>query len=185
MNDGAPRKALFLDRDGVINVDKGYVHTPAQTEWVDGIFELGQAATALGYVLVVVTNQAGIARGYYSEAEFARYSDWLRAQFAAQGLRIEAIYHCPHHPTAGVGELRRECECRKPKPGMLLQAARDLHLDLSRSALVGDQPWDLQAARDAGVARAFQLGAPLDGAASTMRDAIDWLEATDSPHGGH
>lgn len=177
MSQIAPRKALFLDRDGVINVDRGYVHTPAQTEWIPGIFELCRRATELDYLLVVITNQAGIARGYYGEAEFAAHSDWLQAQFASRGLRIAGIYHCPHHPTEGIGELRRECDCRKPQPGMLLQAARELGLELSRSALVGDQPWDLEAGRRAGLARGFQLGdaAANDGNGTTMIDAIAWL----------
>jgi len=171
MNAAALRKALFLDRDGVINVDTGYVHTPAQTEWIPGIFELCRAATEQRYLLVVITNQAGIARGYYGEEEFARYSEWLHAQFAERGLRIEAIYHCPHHPTEGIGELRRECDCRKPKPGMILRAASELGLDLSRSALLGDQPWDLEAGRRAGVAHGFQLGNGF-----TMGEATAWLK---------
>ena len=174
MSTDALRRALFLDRDGVINVDTGYVHTPAQTQWVPGIFELCRAGADAGYALVVVTNQAGIARGYYGEAEFRAHSDWLRAQFADRGLQIAGIYHCPHHPTEGVGELRRECDCRKPQPGMLLQAARELGLDLPASAMVGDRPWDIEAARRAGVGRAFMLDAH---AGATMRDAIDWLVA--------
>jgi D-glycero-D-manno-heptose 1,7-bisphosphate phosphatase len=166
MNANAPlRKALFLDRDGVINVDTGYVHTPEATQWVRGIFDLCTAAVELGYVLVVVTNQAGIARGYYDEAAFRAYSDWQRARFAERGLRIEAIYHCPHHPIDG-------CDCRKPQPGMLLQAARELGLDLAASAMIGDRPWDIEAARRAGVGHAFQLGT--DGASLT--DATEWLK---------
>jgi D-glycero-D-manno-heptose 1,7-bisphosphate phosphatase len=174
----AARKALFLDRDGVINVDRGYVHTPEQTEWIPGIFELCRRAAELGYLLVVITNQAGIARGYYGEAEFAQYSDWLRGQFAERGLRIEAIYHCPHHPTEGIGELRRECDCRKPQPGMILRAARELGLDLSGSALLGDQPWDMEAARRAGVAHRFRLGAPVANAdnGGNIDEAIAWLD---------
>jgi len=177
MNAKPLRKALFLDRDGVINIDTGYVHTPAQTEWVPGIFDLCRAAVALEYVLVVVTNQAGIARGYYTEQDFARYCDWLRGQFSERGLHVEGIYHCPHHPTHGIGELRRECDCRKPKPGMILRAASELGLDPSRSAIVGDQPWDLEAGRRAGVAQGFRLGDAdgNHGHGSTMDDAIAWL----------
>ena len=177
MTANAKRKALFLDRDGVINVDKGYVHTPAQTEWIPGIFDLCRKATELGYALVVITNQAGIARGYYDQAAFETYSDWMRAQFAERGLRIEAIYHCPHHPTAGIGELRRDCDCRKPQPGMILRAAEELDLDLARSALVGDQPWDLEAGRRGGVAHLFQVGVASEGAGvSGHADAMAWLE---------
>lgn len=173
----AARRALFLDRDGVINIDHGYVHRPEQTEWVDGIFDLCRDARAAGYDLVVVTNQAGIARGFYGESEFAAYCDWLRNQFAARGCPLLAIYHCPHHPDAGIGELRRTCDCRKPAPGMLLRARDEWGLDLAASALLGDQPSDILAARAAGVGRWLQLGAmsPESGRIITMDDARRWL----------
>jgi D-glycero-D-manno-heptose 1,7-bisphosphate phosphatase len=175
----ARRRALFLDRDGVINIDHGYVHRPEQTEWVPGIFELCAAAKRLGYELVVVTNQAGIARGYYGEAEFAEYSRWLREQFAARGLEILAIYHCPHHPTEGLGQLRTHCDCRKPKPGMILRAQRELDLDLASSALIGDNMSDIQAGRAAGVGHCQQIGAPAADSTETitMTQAITWLES--------
>lgn len=149
----APRKALFLDRDGVINVDHGYVHTPEDTEWVSGIFELCARAQRAGYLLVVVTNQAGIARGYYSVGKFLDYTQWIHEQFAAQGTPLTATYYCPHHPDAGVGVLQLDCDCRKPKPGMLLSAGFDLQLDLSASLLVGDKLSDLAAATAAGVGK--------------------------------
>ena len=98
------RKALFLDRDGVINVDHGYVCTPERTEFIDGIFELCRAARQAGHLLVVVTNQAGIGRGYYSEQQFIDYMDWMRAEFEQRGTTLDAVYHCPHHPTHGVGD---------------------------------------------------------------------------------
>lgn len=177
----APRRALFLDRDGVINVDHGYVHRPEQTEWVDGIFELCAQARDLGYALVVVTNQAGIARGYYSEMQFESYSDWLRAQFAERGAPLLRIYYCPHHPTDGLGAYRRECRCRKPGPGMIERARDELGLDLAASALIGDQPSDILAARTAGVGRWLQLGARSErtGNDLTMDDACRWLASGD------
>lgn len=152
------RPALFLDRDGVINTDFGYVHTPECTEWIDGIFELCQRAQAMGLSIVVVTNQAGIARGYYSQAQFEQYSRWMVDQFRQREVDILAVYHCPHHPEFGIGTLKTECDCRKPRPGMILQAAREHGLDLSRSALLGDKVSDIQAAASARVGLRVLLG---------------------------
>lgn len=180
----APTRALFLDRDGVINVDHGYVHRPEDTEWVSGIFDLCATARDLDYALVVVTNQAGIARGYYSEEQFQQYSDWLRSQFEQRGTPLLAIYYCPHHPTEGVGEYRRACRCRKPEPGMIERARDELQLDLAASALIGDQPSDIVAARTAGVGRWLQLGetSNRDRDVTTLQDAGRWL-ASSAPNG--
>ncbi len=149
--------ALFLDRDGVINQEVGYLHRCEDVRWVDGIFPLCRRAHALGYRLVVVTNQSGIARGLYSTAEFEALMHWISAEFRAEGAALDAIYHCPYHPVHGHGEWRREHEDRKPSPGMLLRAARDLGLDLQRSVLVGDRCSDVAAAQAAGLLRAFLL----------------------------
>lgn len=174
----AARRALFLDRDGVINVDHGYVHRPEQTQWVPGIFELCAVAKQRGYALVIVTNQAGIARGYYGGAQFAEYSRWMREQFAARGLEIVAVYHCPHHPTEGRGELRRDCDCRKPQPGLILRAQRELDLDLARSALIGDKPSDVQAGKAAGVGHCLQIDATNEASDdASMDQAIAWLQS--------
>src|SRR5690606_24836828 len=115
-----PRKALFLDRDGVININHGYVHAPERTDWVPGIFELVADAHARGYLPIVVTNQAGIGRGHYDEAAFLAYTGWVHAQFAQRGAPLLATFWCPHHPDAGIGGYRVACNCRKPEPGMLL-----------------------------------------------------------------
>jgi D-glycero-D-manno-heptose 1,7-bisphosphate phosphatase len=144
-------RALFLDRDGVINIDHGYVCQPGQFEFVDGIFALCRQAAGLGYRIVVVTNQAGIGRGYYTEQEFHALSDWMCRQFLAQGVAIDGVYFCPYHPEHGIGEYRRESEFRKPGPGMILQAAREHGLDLAASCLVGDKASDIQAGLAAGV----------------------------------
>lgn len=151
---GRSRAALFLDRDGVVNVNHGYVHAPGQVEWVEGIFDLAREARGAGYLLVVATNQAGIARGYYDEATFLGFTAWMHERFREAGAPLLATYYCPHHPTAGLGALRRECACRKPEPGLLLAAAADLGIDLGRSLLLGDAPSDLAAARAAGVGAA-------------------------------
>lgn len=165
-------RALLLDKDGVISVDHGYVCTPERTEFIDGIFDLCRSATTRGYLNVMITNQAGIARGYYSEADFHAYVDWLRGEFERHGARLDAVYYCPHHPVHGRGDYLRDCECRKPKPGMLLQAQRELQLDLGASLFVGDNDSDLAAGRAAGVGINLQLGSQtLPG----LRDAIGYL----------
>lgn len=153
----ALRKALFLDRDGVINVEKHYVFRIEDFEFLPGIFALCAAAQRLGFLLVVITNQAGIGRGYYTEAEYQRLTDWMRQAFRAQGIEIARVYHCPYHPTAGIGEYRQDSFLRKPNPGMILNARDELDLDLSRSVLVGDKDSDLEAGRAAGVRHNLKL----------------------------
>lgn len=145
------RRALFLDRDGVINVDHGYVHMQEAVEFVDGIFELVAAAKQLGYLVVVVTNQAGIGRGYYTEAHFHALMDWMALQFVERQAKIDAVYFCPYHPEHGIGEYRCESEFRKPAPGMLLQAQRELAIDMARSIFIGDTQTDMAAGRAAGI----------------------------------
>ncbi len=155
----APRKALFLDRDGVINVDHGYVCTPARTDFVNGIFALCAGAQALGYRLIVATNQAGIARGYFNEADFRTYMDWMRGVFRKQGIEFTAVYHCPHHAGEGLGAYRIVCDCRKPAPGMLLRAIREHALDASTCVLIGDKDTDIEAGRAAGLGFLIRLDA--------------------------
>jgi len=153
------RRALFLDKDGVINVDHGYVCTPERTDFIDGVFDLCRAATRLGCLNVVVTNQAGIARGYYTETQFLAYMDWVRGEFRRHDAQLDAVYYCPHHPAHGIGEYLRDCGCRKPKPGMLLAAQRDIGLDLAHSVLVGDKQSDIEAGEAAGVRECILVGA--------------------------
>lgn len=153
----APRKALFLDRDGVINVEKNYVYRIEDFEFLPGIFDLCELAMRLGFRLVVITNQAGIGRGYYGEADYQALTHWMVQQFREHGVVIDRVYHCPHHPTAGIGEYRQESFHRKPNPGMLLMARDDLGLDLSRSILVGDKDSDIEAGIAAGVKTNIKL----------------------------
>ena len=147
--------ALFLDRDGVINVDHGYVHRIEDFEFIPGIFELCRDAKAKGNKLVVVTNQAGIARGLYSEAQFHALTAWMKQRFVEEGAPLDGVYFCPTHPSAGLGAYRVDTEFRKPGPGMLLQAARELDIDLPRSTIIGDKVSDMQAGAAAGVERLF------------------------------
>lgn len=151
------RRALFLDRDGVINVEKNYVHRIEDFEFLPGIFDLTATAAKLGLALVVVTNQAGIGRGYYTEADFQRLTDWMLGEFLSRGIDIDRVYHCPYHPTAGVGEYKRESFDRKPNPGMILRARQDLGLDLGGSVLLGDKDSDMAAGRAAGVGHLLLL----------------------------
>lgn len=145
------RAALFLDRDGVINDDVGYAYLPEEIRFLPGIFEVARAANALGMPVIVVTNQAGIARGFYEEKDFHALMDWMQKQFRESGAYIDAVYFCPHHPTHGNGYYKVMCACRKPKPGLLLQAAQEHGIDLAASVMVGDSVHDMEAGAAAGV----------------------------------
>lgn len=144
-------KALFLDRDGIINIDHGYVHKIEDFEFVEGIFELCQLAVAKGYDIFVITNQAGIARGLYTVADFNTLTSWMSEQFKKQGITIQEVFYCPHHPTKGINEFKMSCQCRKPAPGMILQAQEKYTIDLEQSIFIGDKPSDMQAAEAAGI----------------------------------
>ncbi len=150
-------KALFLDRDGVINEEVGYLYRPADVRFLPGLVPLLQTAQHLGYRLVVVTNQSGIARGLYTEEDFHHLMDHMRAELARDGITLDAVYFCPFHPTHGTGPYLREHPDRKPGPGMLLRAADDLALDLGTSLMIGDRCSDIAAANAAGVRQAFLL----------------------------
>jgi D-glycero-D-manno-heptose 1,7-bisphosphate phosphatase len=140
------QKALFLDRDGVINVEKDYLYKIDDFEFVDGIIELCRYYQDNGYKIFVVTNQSGIARGYYSDDDFAKLSEWMIKEFAKYGIDIVKVYYCPHHP-----DISGECECRKPKPKMLLDAKKEFDLDMKNSIMIGDKQRDIEAAINAGV----------------------------------
>ena len=147
----APRPAVFLDRDGVINQETDYVHKVDEFHFIDGVFDACREMSKAGYRLIVITNQAGIARGYYTEDDFQQLTKWMLDTFRQQGIEIDDVYYCPHHPIHGVGDYRRDCDCRKPAPGMIIRAAQEHSLDLQRSILVGDKVTDIEAGRAAGV----------------------------------
>lgn len=144
------RPALFLDRDGVINIDHAYVCKPDNFEFTDGIFALCRTAKRLGYLIFVVTNQAGIGRGYYTEQDFLKLTEWMCEVFKTKGVVIDKVYFCPSHPEHGVGKYRVDSPYRKPGPGMILQAAEEFDVDLARSVVVGDKETDVQAGVAAG-----------------------------------
>ncbi len=143
---GKGRKALFLDRDGTINVEKNYVWRVEDFTFREGIFELAGNYFRRGYLIFVITNQAGIARGYYTEEDYNVLTKWMVQQFKDRGITITKVYHCPHHP-----DFTGACGCRKPHPGMILAAIREYGLDPSRCILIGDKPWDVEAGRRAGI----------------------------------
>lgn len=144
-------KAVFLDRDGVINVDTGYVSHSDDFEFIEGVIDACKKMKELGYLLVVITNQSGIARGYFSEDDFMTLTEWMDWSFADKGVDLDGIYFCPHHPDKGIGEYKQHCNCRKPRPGMLLSAIEHLDIDVTKSFLVGDKVSDLNAGKNAGI----------------------------------
>ena len=151
------QKALFLDRDGVINVDHGYVGSYEDFEFVEGIFDIIHAFQNDGFLPVIVTNQSGIARGYYSEKDFHGLMEQVQKEFSARGIVNIPVYFCPHHKQGSVAEYAIACKCRKPLPGMLQQAAIDLNIDLANSALIGDSWRDIEAANAAGLTKSYFL----------------------------
>jgi D-glycero-D-manno-heptose 1,7-bisphosphate phosphatase len=136
------KKAVFLDRDGVVNEDTGWPHRPEQIVFTPGIFDFCLAAAAKGYLLVIVTNQSGVARGYFTEDDVRKLHAWMAGRFREEGVEIAGFYYCPFHPEGTVGEYARESDDRKPGPGMFLKAAEELSIDLSQSVMVGDKQSD-------------------------------------------
>jgi D-glycero-D-manno-heptose 1,7-bisphosphate phosphatase len=145
------KPALILDRDGVINEDVGFLWQIERCRFVEGIFDLAKAFAARGFLIVVASNQSGIGRGLFGEAEYQTLMDYIRGEFSKRGVHISAAYHCPDHPTEGIGRFRRDSPWRKPKPGMILAAQKALGFDIAHSWGVGNEMRDIIACRDAGV----------------------------------
>ena len=152
------KKAAFLDRDGVINIDHAYVHTPEEFTFIDGVFEACRLLQQAGFLLIIATNQSGIGRGYYTEDDFQKLCQWMKERFEENGVRVDEIFLCPHHPEKALPAYRMECDCRKPKPGMLLSAQKKWRIDMKSSLMVGDKPGDMQAALAAGVGTRIFVG---------------------------
>ncbi len=180
-------KVVFLDRDGVINEDKDYVYKIKDFVFIESVVESCLNFSRAGYKIIIITNQAGIGRGYYTEKDFWVLTDWMLAAFKLCGVTIEAVYFCPHHPTHGKGEYLQACQCRKPEPGMLIKAAKEYNLDLESSFLVGDKLSDIKAGQAAGVGRNFlvKTGKPIaddegrlaDGVFDTLSDVVNFISS--------
>ncbi len=166
-------KALFLDRDGVINKEKNYLYKIEDFEFIDGVFSTCKYFLDQGYLLIIITNQAGIARGKYTENDFSRLTHWMRQQFIHQGISVLKVYHCPHHPDFGSA-----CNCRKPNPGMIRRAQKEFNLDLKQCILVGDKEGDIQAGINAGIVRNILVrsGHPINEHNTSAEHVIDSLK---------
>lgn len=144
-------KAAFFDRDGVLNVDKSYLYKIEDLEWIDGAKEALAYLTQQGYTVFVVTNQSGIARGYYTVDDMNRLHEFMAQQVAAAGGKIEKFYYCPHLPEGKIAEYAVECDCRKPKPGLILRAFEEYDINKDAAFLIGDKPRDVESAEAAGI----------------------------------
>jgi D-glycero-D-manno-heptose 1,7-bisphosphate phosphatase len=186
------RPAVFIDRDGTLTEEVGYVNHPARLMLLPRAGEAIRRLNAAGVAAVVVTNQAGVARGYFSESVLHAVNESLRAQLARVGARLDGLYACLHHPSEGEDPYRVQCECRKPKPGLLLRAAAELGLDLARSTMIGDKASDLVPARRVGANavlvltgygrgeweyRRERFAVQPDHVAADLLDAVDWALA--------
>lgn len=158
------QKALFLDRDGVVNVEKNYLHKIEDFELMEAIVDVCRFYQNQGYLIIIVTNQSGISRGYYSEEDFKHLSEWMVGHFKELGIVITHIYHCPHHES-----IDGVCECRKPEPGMFLEAQKTYGLDMGASLMIGDNERDIEAAIRAGVGHTILLS---EAAAHSAADRI-------------
>ena len=174
------KPAVFLDRDGTINVEKDYLYRIEEFEFTPGAVEAIKLLNQAGYLVVVVTNQSGVARGYYAEADVETLHSHIDQLLALQGARVDAWYYCPHH-AQGKPPYNQECNCRKPLPGMLLQAAADHAIDLTRSWMVGDKTADIEAGQAAGCKPVLVMtgyGAEVaDGVSSQVTCCADLLAA--------
>ena len=172
--DAEPRRAAFVDRDGVIIEERDYAWRTEDFALLPGAAAALRELQSAGYLLVVVTNQSGIARGFYTEADYAAFTAHMRSRLGALGVRLDAVEHCPHLPDAAVARYRRACDCRKPRPGMLRRAIATLDIDAGASVLVGDRATDVAAGRAAGVGRCLLVrsGRPLAAGDEGLADGV-------------
>lgn len=176
---------MFLDRDGVLNEEVGYICRSEQLKSIPGAAMAVKRLNETGLIVVVVSNQSAIGRGVCSEREIQQVNSALFEQLMSEGARISRFYYCPHHPTEGKGEYRQTCEFRKPRPGMLHQAASELNLDLGNSIMIGDRLSDIEAGRSAGCKTVLiETGAPSEVherqngpefIAPSLVEAVDWI----------
>jgi len=150
-------KALFLDRDGVINKDSGYVYQKENFHFYDDIFPLCRSAISKNYLIFIITNQAGIGRGYYSIEDFEHLTNWMCKKFLSQNIVISKVYFSPFHPVHGLGEYKKDHETRKPRPGMILQAVKEFNINIEESVLIGNNFSDIMAGINAGIKNNIQF----------------------------
>jgi D-glycero-D-manno-heptose 1,7-bisphosphate phosphatase len=168
------RRAAFIDRDGVINEERAFVHRVEDFVFIPGAVDALRELRAGGYLLVVVTNQSGIARGLYGESDYLTLTAYMRAQLHAAGVVLDSVQYCPHLPSAPLERYRLDCDCRKPRSGMFLRAIRELAIDVGKSILIGDRASDIEAGRAAGVGRCYLVrsGNELSPQAIASADAV-------------
>ncbi len=146
------KPAVFFDRDGVLNRDFGYVYMPKDFKWIPGAVKTIKHLKDKGYTVIVITNQSGIARGYYTEENVEDLHQWINdGLFHKHNVQIDSFYYCPHHPTVGLGHYKTDCECRKPRPGLIMKALAEFNIDSRSSYFIGDKDTDMEAAAAAGI----------------------------------
>lgn len=144
-------KAVFFDRDGTLNVDTEYLYKIEEFQWIEGAVEAIRYCNEKGYLAIVVTNQSGVARGYFTEEDVRRLHRWMNEDLKRRGAHIDAFYFCPHHPQGSVDKYAITCDCRKPAPGLVEEACRTYGIDPARSFFIGDKERDVECGRRAGV----------------------------------
>lgn len=160
-NEKTRRGAVFFDRDGTLNVDKDYLYKIEDFEWLADAPQAIRWANAHDFLVIVITNQSGVARGYFTEDDVHRLHEWMNGELARFGAHIDAFYYCPHLPNGGVAAYALECDCRKPKPGLIERACADFDIDREASIMVGDKPRDVECAEAAGVRGVLYEGGSL------------------------
>ena len=163
---------IFLDRDGVINEDIGYLSKWEDFKFRKGVIEALEILNNTNYKLIIVTNQSGIARGYYSEQDYQELTRKMVSYLRDLDIHFDGIYHCPHHPNFDI-----KCECRKPSPGMILKGAKKLNIRLSRSILIGDKLTDIQAGINAGIKKLYYIKSSLDNPSSEKLEGVNYVNS--------
>lgn len=171
------QKAVFLDRDGTINIEKNYLYRIEDFEYMDGAVEALHILEELGYLLIVITNQSGIARGYYTEEDFWRLSQWMRMDLMRRGIHIAKVYHCPHYPDGIIKKYSVECSCRKPKAKLFWQAQKEFQIDMNQSYAIGDKMRDISICRESNIQGIILTGSVQDfsaGSKGKMPERTIW-----------